>query len=135
MAMSPGTKRLVAGSVATIAVAAAIVVIVMQASDAPAVDGSVANVMQSYTCAKCGNKFDLSVADAAAMKRSGGEVLCPGCGEGGAAKDDVTINFGAPLSRIETPEEEESDDSAVANEDKPKAQAGVMKKKTRDDED
>ena len=45
----------------------------------------------NYRCTKCGKTFALTVADAAQMRRSKGEIVCPDCGAPGAEKQDVSV--------------------------------------------
>jgi len=43
-------------------------------------------IKQKYKCAKCGEQFELTVADAEKMRASKGSVLCPKCGATGTTK-------------------------------------------------
>ncbi len=52
-------------------------------------DQSVAQIEESHTCPHCGHVFQITIAEAVRMRRAHGDIVCPACGELGAAKNDV----------------------------------------------
>ncbi len=81
-------------------------------------DSDVADQMQSYTCSHCNKSFEISVGEAAAMRRSSGDVLCPYCNQGDTRKDNVVIDMGG--QREAEPATEEEDSEEVGREDRPR---------------
>ena len=81
-------------------------------------DSEVAGRMQSYTCSHCNKAFEISVAEATAMRRNAGDVLCPHCGKGGTRKDDVAIDMSG--LRQATPPENEEDSAGDGQMDREK---------------
>jgi len=87
------------------------------------VDASLASVRENYTCANCGNIFMMSIADAATMRRTRGDIICPKCGRPGAAKEAAAS---AQLVNDELPpgeagQDEDKDESGNPRPRKPTA--------------
>lgn len=51
------------------------------------VDTSVSQIRENHSCSRCGHVFSLTIADAAAMRRTSGDIVCPKCGNRGATKE------------------------------------------------
>ncbi len=83
-------------------------------------DKSVGAKMQKFTCAKCKNTFEMTVAEAGAMRRShDGQIICPACGADGAQKHDTVVSLGGgsggfkPTDGEEKPSEEQPAEQPV----------------------
>ncbi len=61
----------------------------------PEVDQSVARMEESHTCPHCGHLFQITVAEAARMRRAHSAIQCPACRELGAEKNDARPFTGA----------------------------------------
>lgn len=51
------------------------------------VDTSVSQMRENHACGRCGHVFALTIADAVAMRRTAGDIVCPKCGNRGATKE------------------------------------------------
>ena len=49
-----------------------------------------------YKCAKCGNTFEVALANVASLKNADGRVLCPKCHSADTGKRDVRLKVGFP---------------------------------------
>lgn len=73
------------------------------------VDTSVSQIRENHSCSRCGHVFSLTIADAAAMRRTSGDIVCPKCGNRGATKESGMS--ASDLVNTMTPPTDESDDS------------------------
>jgi len=73
-------------------------------------DPSLATSQEIYTCPKCQEQFEMSLAESGAMLRSNPGIICPHCQEVGALKEGAIISvigFGSPSGDGDDAEEEE----------------------------
>lgn len=82
-------------------------------------DSEVAGRMQSYTCPHCDKAFEISVAEATAMRRNNGDVSCPYCGKGGTRKDNVAVDMNGPRQAAPPENEGDSADDGHMDRDRP----------------
>ncbi|HKQ49282.1 MAG TPA: hypothetical protein VJZ71_14520 [Phycisphaerae bacterium] len=91
-------------------------------------DQTVAQKMMDFTCPACKQTFQLSVADAGAMRRANnGEIVCPGCGATGAQKEDLEVVLGGGGFKDDS-EEKPAEEAVAAEPAKPKPAQGGRKK-------
>jgi ribosomal protein L37AE/L43A len=114
-------KKLIGVSSVLVVVAAVAIVISIRAIRTE-VDHSVAQIRENHVCPHCGYVFLLSVAEAAAMRRSHGDIICPKCGKPGAIKE-VSANAGV-LVNDKFPQPPNAEEPSEANGD-----AGAPRKK------
>ncbi|MFQ5502471.1 MAG: hypothetical protein ACE5EQ_09255 [Phycisphaerae bacterium] len=73
-------------------------------------DPSLATSREIYTCPKCQEQFEMTLAESGAMLRSNPGIICPHCKEVGAQKEGAIISvigFGSPAGEGDAAEEEE----------------------------
>lgn len=109
--MQRASKKLI-GVVALLVVLACGAVVVTIRAIRTDVDDSIAQVHQNYTCPQCGFRFPLTISDAAAMRRSQGDIICPKCRNPGALTDASASLGEFMTNRVPAPSatEEESED-------------------------
>ncbi len=94
-------------------------------------DATVAGQMLTFTCKQCKKTFNMTVADAGAMRRTHeGQIICPECHAAGAQKHDVRIvvsGDGGFKPDDEGKAPEETQEAAVPK--KPKVGGGGARKK------
>jgi hypothetical protein len=78
------------------------------------VDVTVARTIEEHRCMHCGHLFNLTIAEATAMRRQHGDILCPVCGKAGAERTHADavglVNTLAPPNDAVTEEYEQSDE-------------------------
>jgi ribosomal protein L37AE/L43A len=113
------------GAAAVLVVAAAAAVAICLRSMRTDVDHSVAQIRENHACPFCGHAFLLAVAEAAAMRRAHGDIVCPKCGRAGAMKE-VSASAGALVNEraSQPPDSEEpgeDEEEGIAPRKKPAA--------------
>ncbi len=90
-------------------------------------DQTVMAMKQKFTCGSCKADFELSVAEAAAMRQNNeGNIVCPACSHAGAEKQGAIVNL-SPTFNDDEPEDEAMDET---EEERPAAKVGGRVKKT-----
>ncbi len=99
-------------------------------ADGVETDGAVARMAESYTCGRCGHRFEVTIAEATAMYRTGEGIVCPACHEAGAAKDHVewTIGDVEPGPAEDSASEGDGEPDEAAPAPKPTVAGGVREK-------
>ncbi|MBN2559309.1 MAG: hypothetical protein JXQ75_00060 [Phycisphaerae bacterium] len=89
------TKGIVVIVVLVVLVGASVFMWVSRSGGDKGADQSVMGMMQTFTCLKCGGTFDMSVAEASAMRRAhDGHIYCPLCGAEDPEKEGVVVRMG-----------------------------------------
>lgn len=95
---------------------------------ADAGDKNIMATAQKYTCNSCKHEFSLTVDESREMLRSRGDIFCPSCGAGSAAKQGVKVNMGGPtIASDDSGNDEQAADEGSNDPTPPKPSGGAQK--------
>jgi predicted RNA-binding Zn-ribbon protein involved in translation (DUF1610 family) len=104
-----GNKRIIGPVIVVCFIVTGATVMTLRATRTD-VDTSVSQMRENHACGRCGHVFSLTIADAVAMRRTSGDIVCPKCGHHGATKEsglsasDLVNTMAPPTDANDSPE-------------------------------
>ena len=123
------TKKIIAGVILVLGLGVSIYMWSTVGMGEDQGDQTVAQKMMDFTCPSCKKTFQLSVADAGAIRRANnGEIICQECGAAGAQKNDVEVVMSGGGGFKQEEEQAPAEEAPSAEPAKPKMGSGGRKK-------
>jgi hypothetical protein len=122
-------KKIIAGVILVIGLAVSVYLWSTVGMGEDQGDQKVAQQLMNFTCPSCKKTFQLTVADAGAIRRANnGEIVCQECGAAGAQKNDVEVVVSGSGGFNKETEEAPAEEPESAAPAKPKMGSGGRKK-------